>query len=360
MATGLGLHIGPDESVAAVVGSDDPSQPEYVIRPTVLHIADSGETFLGDAPAGATDKVVSGFVEHVGDPEGFRADDGDAYRAEDLLATAMFCLITELGDRIDDSTRINASYPPDWSDTTVASVRDSLDYLGLGRVTLIRGAAAGSDREHALAAANVAYDSTPGTTDTDSDATEEMPVAAGPMVGAQAYSTAIEVPLTMPPSEPPSDVAPQSHPQPGHRKPLVVAAVVAVVLAIGGGAIAIALQGDDSTDVPSIRNGETSAVVPSTAPTTPLPSSEAPVYVPPQPQDEVPTQEEAPVTTPPPPPPAPAPVQPPVATEPPVVEPTPDEPTETDEPTTTRRFPELPEPLEIPTVPKVTPRQFPR
>ncbi|KAA0018936.1 hypothetical protein [Antrihabitans cavernicola] len=372
MATGLGLRVGDAESVAAIVTSGRLSEPEYVVRPTVLHMSDDGDTVLGDAPADGTYKTVSDFVGHVGDPEGISVDQGDAYRAEDLVATAMFCLINEVGDRLGEPNRIVATYPAEWTGPTVDSVRDSLDYLGLNQVKLVRQDDAGSDKDLALGAALVAHDAASGTVPVSGaagdpqDMTEEFPVTAGPMVGAQAYSTATEIPIALPPLDvPPSSqiVEAEAVPEKRRKTPLIIAAGAAAVLALGGGAVAIALQSNDTTEVPTIRDAPTSAVVPPTTTRTSAPV----VFAPPtqtQEQESVApqtTQAPAPpppppVTTPPPPPPVTTPQPPPPTTEPPVtVAPTTvpsEEPTETDSPTTTRHFPTVPNPYGIPTFPR--------
>lgn len=352
MATGLGLRIGADESVAVVATSGNLSEPEYIVRATVLHMSDDGDTVLGDAPTGDDFKTMSGFVEHVGDPEGISVDQGDAYRAEDLVATAMFCLINDVGDRLEEPSRIIASYPTEWSGATVDAVRDSLDYLGLRQVKLVREGRSGSDRELARDAALFAHDSASGALPAGNgdpgDLTEELPVTAGPMVGAQAYSTATEIPMALPPL----DVPPSNQPTEAiaaaprrNKTPLVIAAAVAAVLAVGGGAAAIALQNGSKTDVPPIRDAQTSA--PQAPPSTTKQETSTPVVFAPAPQVQEPAPEPPPVveTTLPPPPPPPPVTEPPVSEPPVTTDPT--TATTPTEPTVPSR-PRLTNPMTIP------------
>ncbi|MGH8883338.1 MAG: hypothetical protein ACRD0P_39360, partial [Stackebrandtia sp.] len=103
MATGVGLQITDDECVAAIVtdGEDrNASEPLYIVRESILHMSDDGDTALGGAAPPGHTHSITGFVGAVGDPTGITVDAGEAYRAEDLVATAIFCLINLATDHL--------------------------------------------------------------------------------------------------------------------------------------------------------------------------------------------------------------------------------------------------------------------
>ncbi|ONM49474.1 hypothetical protein B0T44_11955 [Nocardia donostiensis] len=135
MATGVGLHIAADGCTAAIVTND--GEPQYIVREPVLHMSADGDATLGgDAPPGRS-HTITGFVEAVGDPAGIPVDDGEAYRAEDLLATALFCLINLTAEHLSGATEFYATHPADWPEPQVRALREALDYLGLRSVVLL-------------------------------------------------------------------------------------------------------------------------------------------------------------------------------------------------------------------------------
>ncbi|NUP28952.1 MAG: hypothetical protein HOQ44_20080, partial [Nocardia sp.] len=136
MATGVGLHIAEYACTAAVV--DDDGDPHFILREPVLHMSEEGDAVLGGAvaPAGHT-HTITGFVAAVGDPAGVVVDDGEAYRGEDLLATALFCLINLTADHLNGPAEFYATHPAGWPPTQVLALRGALDYLGLKSVALV-------------------------------------------------------------------------------------------------------------------------------------------------------------------------------------------------------------------------------
>lgn len=136
MATGVGLHIAEHACTAAVVGDD--GDPHFIIREPILHMSEDGDAMLGGAaaPPGYT-QTITGFISAVGDPAGVAVDDGEAYRGEDLLATAMFCLINLTADHLNGPAEFYATHPGGWPATQVFALRGALDYLGLKSVALI-------------------------------------------------------------------------------------------------------------------------------------------------------------------------------------------------------------------------------
>ncbi|MEU4315423.1 hypothetical protein [Nocardia sp. NPDC024068] len=136
MATGVGLHIAEHVCAAAVVG--DGADPYFILREPVLHMSDDGDAVLGGthAPPDHT-HTITGFVAAVGDPAGVVVDDGEAFRGEDLLATALFCLINLTAEYLHGAAEFYATHPAGWPVAQVLALRGALDYLGLKTVTLI-------------------------------------------------------------------------------------------------------------------------------------------------------------------------------------------------------------------------------
>lgn len=153
MPVGVGLRVGSVVSTA-VVASNDPGTPDPVVfaRDTVLRMCADGTTVLGGAapfaPGDEGTGTVSNFLSKVGDPAGVTASDGSQYRADDLVAGAMRCLLSTCEPLPDRSGRsggtpeIMAAYPSSWDSTMVAALRESLDYIGLPHVSLVSDAEA--------------------------------------------------------------------------------------------------------------------------------------------------------------------------------------------------------------------------
>jgi len=151
MAIGVGLRIGRVVSTA-VVASNEPGTPDPVViaRDSVLHIGSDGTTSLGGSRATDNEvRTLAGFLARVGEPAGLTASDGRVYRAEDAMATAIHCLLTEChplptfgGMDKDSDPGYTATYPSHWDPATVASLRTALDYADLRHVDLVSDAQA--------------------------------------------------------------------------------------------------------------------------------------------------------------------------------------------------------------------------
>ena len=152
MAMGVGLRVGNVVSTA-VVASNDPGSPDPIViaRDTVLHMCGDDSAVLGgsapvDIPGGT--QSVSGFLPHVGDPAGVTTKDGSLFRAEDIVAGAMRCLLRECeplpdhGGRTGGAPDIMAAYPTKWDATAVDALRDALDFADLSYVSLMSDAEA--------------------------------------------------------------------------------------------------------------------------------------------------------------------------------------------------------------------------
>ncbi|MFC6011337.1 hypothetical protein [Nocardia lasii] len=335
MATGVGLRIADDECVAAVVTED--GTVRLIERASVLHMSDEGDAALGGpAPAGHAHSIA-GFVRAIGDPAGVDVDGGEAYRAEDLLATAMFCLIDLTTEHLSGPAEFYATHPAEWSPDVVRGVREALDYLGLKSVALLGedelpqpqgDADPGQTFARAAAeAALVAVLATPaGTTPPDPIVTENsqvstdvMPALPTPMVTAQAYSAAMPVaPLSTKAMAPiavaPITDAPIASAPARSRTPLLIAAAALIGLLLGGVAVSVLVRGDETTAPPTISDASPETITtpapvppPPVVPTTtvpivtttpaPEPTTEEPTTTVPEPTTTVPETTEAPPTT---------------------------------------------------------------
>ncbi|MFE3753726.1 hypothetical protein ACFXO9_05395 [Nocardia tengchongensis] len=273
MATGVGLRIADDESVVAVVTGDDATLPvHYTVRESVLHMSDDGDAVLGgEAPEGYTHSI-RGFVGAVGDPAGLPVDDGEAYRAEDLMATAVFCLISQAAEHLNGPAEFYLAHPTGWTEAHARSLREALDYLGLKSVVLV------SERDlpqadaetgktlayNAARAALAAVLSTPaGLTPPDAtasavnaaDVTDVLPALKASDSMAQAYSAAVAAVPAATAAEPAvtrSIPAPAvRHAPRASRGPYIIAGIAALIgLLLGGIGVAAVLRQDDSTPGP--------------------------------------------------------------------------------------------------------------
>ncbi|MFJ4658604.1 hypothetical protein ACIP5Y_45655 [Nocardia sp. NPDC088792] len=348
MATGVGLRIADDESVVAVVTGDDATLPvHYIVRESVLHMSDDGDAVLGGPQPDGYTHSISGFVGAVGDPAGLPVDDGEAYRAEDLMATAAFCLINLAADHLNGPAEFYATHPTGWTEAQVRSLREALDYLGLKSLVLVSerdlpppDAEAGKSLAYnAARAALAAVLSTPaGLTPPDAtastanaaDVTDVLPALPAAVLAAQAYSAAVPAVTTAEPEVSdgdPADPTASTAPAKSMRGAYLIAATAAVLgLLLGGLGVAAVLRQHE--DTPGPPRGEvrsepdaTAGVLPPLQPQ----GSGSDSTTPPAPVAESPAPETSsdppPVTTTPPPPPTT--ITPPPATTPPSTRTTP-------------------------------------
>jgi hypothetical protein len=302
MATGVGLRIADDECLAAIVtgGSGEPgeqaSEPNVVVRESILHMSEDGDTELGGDPPAGTSHSITGFASAVGDPAGISVDEGEAYRAEDLVATALFCLIDLAAPHLSGPAEFYAVHPADWPAAQVLALRDALDYLGLRSVVLISEAIlpdAHTGREYATAAARdalAAVLSTPaGTTPPDPslaenplESTDVLPAIRDPE--PQAYSAAIQIDRSTPPAPAPAEEPTATRVAPAvaapaaansRRIPMLIAAAAAIGLLLGGIAVALLLGGTSATPTPSVTDARSdpSATAQPTTTTPPPPTT---------------------------------------------------------------------------------------
>ncbi|MFE7416457.1 hypothetical protein [Rhodococcus sp. NPDC057529] len=305
MTTGVGLTVGDSVSTAVVTASG--TDVRTIEHPSVLFTAPDGTVQLGD-PGTESTGAVRDFLARVGEPTGIEYA-GSLTRAEDLVATAMFCLFREASDGLSGTVKVTATHPSDWAPEIVTKLRESLDYMGLGEATLIPEsvALAASPESPAHGAALLAAGLALTDEDTSAD-TESIPVVEAPLHTAYSAVTAVpaaaaaaaadafpsaETEASTPAS---ASTAPAKRPD---RRPLIIAGVAAAVLVVAGGAVAFALTGNGSTAVPSIQDAQTAAVTTTTVRPTPV----APAVFPTASTQEVAvtTEVEAPIPVAPPP-----------------------------------------------------------
>lgn len=362
MATGVGLRVADDECTAVIV-TDGDEEPRHIVRASVLHMSDDGDAELGGNPPAGDAHSISGFVSAVGDPAGIPVDDGEAYRAEDLVATALFCLINLAAEHLSGPAEFYATHPAHWPAEYVRSLRDALDYLGLRSVLLVSegelpsaetGADGRSFAHDAARGALAAVLATPaGATPPDPSTAENSTVdtvviPAVPAADAlpQAYSAAIPIsePTLVAEAEPEAE-KPAQAPVPAKeskRIPLLIAGAAAIGLVLGGIVVALLFRDGAETPVPPLPDAKSEPTSVSPAPPPPLITSTTPATTEPPEPPVVITE----TTTP-----EPTTTTPPTTTEPPTTTPTTTtrtSTTRTPTPTTNPFGQQLPQ---IPTIP---------
>ncbi|MDQ1181898.1 hypothetical protein [Rhodococcus sp. SORGH_AS_0301] len=312
-----GIHITDLTSTAVVVSTTSGELVRVpVTAETVLYLLPDGTTTLHRPDALTADiDVVDRFMARVGDPSGVVSSRGVPMRAEDLVATMMFLLLSETVDAGEDVRALTAgaAHPADWSPERIAALRDALDFVGLTALTLHPESAdphatLGASEERLAAAAAAAR-----------AAAGLAPTTGAPLLATAAASTATD--------------SGASRSTPRGPLALLVAAAVATLLIVGGGIAYLASDRTVSTAVPAVEDAAGVTARPTTtrpAPSTSIgfptvvPGAPAPVEatraparisttVPPRAPDPEPAPAPAPA-------PAPEPEPEPVPSDPPVVE----------------------------------------
>lgn len=192
MTTGVGLHIAPSMLTVAVVG--DGAEPTFLQREPILHLSPDGNATLGATPPSGPAQTITGFVSTVGEPEGIQVDDGAGFRGEDLLATALFCLIEASADYLEGPTEFYAAHPAWWSAPEIRAVREALNYLGLRSVVLLPEDTSPEVLDNAQAAARAAQ--------TALAAAQCLAEGAAPHMTAEAAADTTVIPAITDPGPP--------------------------------------------------------------------------------------------------------------------------------------------------------------
>ncbi|NLU83290.1 hypothetical protein [Rhodococcus sp. HNM0569] len=329
MPTGVGLTIADDLSTAVVLAPGE--EPEVVERATVVSTAEDGTVSLGEPePDSDARATIRGFVALVGAPEGVEYA-GTMTRAEDLVATAAFCLFRDAVAGVAEPVRAVVTHPDDWADSAVTSLRGALDYMGLQSAELVsestaraaltgEGDAAATETAKDLARGAATIGAGLAVPEASADAdTESLPPVAAPV--QTAYSAVVPaVGTRYPESAIPAatgstraattgstraaatgsaraaaPAAVRARLRVPDRRSLAVAGAVAGALVVGGGLIAgaLTLTSSAESDLPPVRDV---VVVPEPTTTRALPTTTTttePVVVAPP----VTTEEPIPTTT---------------------------------------------------------------
>ncbi|MBC9817099.1 Hsp70 family protein, partial [Nocardia farcinica] len=143
----LGITVGASNAVAvatagevADVDAGPVSGGAVTAHPSALRLSrEAAPAFAGSSRGRHSDDVVlEGFLPRVGDPVDILAEDGSAHAAQDLVATAIGCLIDEVSAATGARPgAVVACHPAWWSLHTVEVQRAALEAAGLGEVTLV-------------------------------------------------------------------------------------------------------------------------------------------------------------------------------------------------------------------------------
>lgn len=145
MSSGLGVAIGSTNSTAAVCPANqrdarDGTLP-VISYPTLLRLSPETPPTLGArrtrsaAGSAAASVVMDGFAGRVGDPVGILAADGATYAGEDLVATAVGCLVHEAAVELDVDGPVMVACPAHWTNYTTETLRGALAKAGLPDAT---------------------------------------------------------------------------------------------------------------------------------------------------------------------------------------------------------------------------------
>ncbi|MDJ0360059.1 hypothetical protein [Rhodococcus sp. H29-C3] len=303
--------------------------PSVFVTDTALFYSGDGTARLGADPSADSTPFV-GFLGRVDEPE----HSDQEFRAEDLVATAAFCLVNsvtaEHGGIVPHAV---LTHPNTWSSHAIDSVRDALDRVDLQQVTLISDEAAAREffrsnsgdldqvtvTRGALGIVEAMYPVSSDSADTDA-----LPVVTP--APALAFSEAIPVQVPLSPS------GPQSTDTPNSKRPIaiVTAAAIALVLVSIGIAAAVGAFSDGAEVVPPTITDAGS--IPATEPSpTPVPAAAVPIPTFGAPPSELPSPESVPTPE-------------PSNTEPPIVETIPAQPLPPPAPETVAPEPSLPLP----------------
>ena len=267
MNWGVGLAVGNKRSIAAIAKPD--SELVTLERESVLHHAPDGTVQLGETATGSAG--LRGFLDRVG------TDDTDNFsehmtRGEELVATAMYCLVKEVRALTEHNLDISAVIPAGWSSDSVDALRVALDSMDLDGVELIPeedasaawAADPDADDSAARGAAALAAPFSITTACSESDACSEPEPTA--------LSEPEETPEEFPPfvliePEPESDVEAtvtkaarvgswHSRQWQSERRPIIAAAAAAVFLTVSGCAAAVIIGHTPTVPAPGILDAQ--------------------------------------------------------------------------------------------------------
>lgn len=146
MAAALGIGVGSVNTVAAVdtdgASVTDAADLTVLSRASVLHLSPDRAPLLGGAGGEPDAVTVSDFANRVGDPVGILTDDGSTYSGEDLVATAVSCIVHEAASGRHGLPATVVAHPTVWPPYTVGVLADALEEAGVADATLVSEAQA--------------------------------------------------------------------------------------------------------------------------------------------------------------------------------------------------------------------------
>uniref|UniRef100_UPI000A588CDB Hsp70 family protein n=1 Tax=Rhodococcus opacus TaxID=37919 RepID=UPI000A588CDB len=146
MAAALGIGVGSVNTVAAVdtdgASVTDAADLTVLSRASVLHLSPDRAPVLGDDTSEPDAVTVSDFANRVGDPVGILTDDGSTYSGEDLVATAVSCIVHEAASGRHGLPTTVVAHPTVWPPYTVGVLADALEQAGVTGATLVSEAQA--------------------------------------------------------------------------------------------------------------------------------------------------------------------------------------------------------------------------
>src|SRR5690242_6782784 len=125
MGSGLGVAIGSTNSTAVVCPIEQRNERDAGLPvtsyPTLLRLSTDAPPILGARRVRSASSttggsvVIDGFAERVGDPVGILAEDGATYAGEDLVATAVGCLVHEAAVELKVDGPVVVTHPSHWN-----------------------------------------------------------------------------------------------------------------------------------------------------------------------------------------------------------------------------------------------------
>lgn len=277
MTWGVGLDVGNTRCTAVIAVPD--AEPVIIDHESVLHHAPDGTIALGTAHTHSPG--VRRFLDRVTTDN--EAAPTQRTRGEELVATALYCLVTEVHSLTDQPLRIVAAVPPTFSARSVATLRTALDNMDLDYIGL-------APHSETLGAYNLDSDIT------DSDITTGERSARGAAILAVPRAPVTAVPdIEQAPETAETLITVDAEDAPS-RRPVYLAAAVAGLLTAAACALAALIGNAPTTQVPEIRDAAVPAYAEIAPPTDPAPLREVPIQFPTAapvaavPQNRTPTQ----------------------------------------------------------------------
>ncbi|MCJ0902148.1 hypothetical protein [Rhodococcus sp. ARC_M6] len=246
MNWGVGLYVGNTYCTAVIAMPD--AAPVVIEHESVLHHAPDGTVQLGEVETNSPG--VRRFLDKV-PSDSDTTTPSHRTRGEELVATAVYCLVQEVYEFTDQPLSVIAAIPRNFTPASVELLRIALDNMDLDHVELIH-------QSDALDACDSDPYTSTGESVARGAAILAVPVADIPHSDV-ADSDAANSNVTGP-DEQLSDIPIEAGPvelaeAPSSRRPLFIATSVAGLLTAAGCAVAIFIGYTPATQIPEIHDG---------------------------------------------------------------------------------------------------------